>query len=118
MVNSIGGLSAAAIAIPIGWFADRYGIKRIFLIATLLMSLGALLFASAPDWMMIIPAILVAELALRMSMTVCPVVCGSCLKDEERATGMGLCDTLSITPELIAPIIGAIIMKIVGLKGF
>jgi len=114
VVNSIGGLSAAAIAIPIGWLADRYGIKRIFLVATCLMAFGALLFASAPDWMMIIPAILITNLALRMAMTVCPVVCGSCLRDKERATGMGLCDTLTAAPGLIAPIIGALIITRFG----
>lgn len=105
IVNSVGGLAGAAIAIPAGWFADRYGTKRMFLAATLLMALGALLFALAPDWMMIIPAILVSTFALRMSMTVCPVICGSCLEDRERATGMQLCDTLSAVPLSISPVI-------------
>lgn len=114
VVNSIGALSAAAIAVPMGWLADRYGVKRIFLVATMLMALGALLFASATNWMMIIQAILIGTLALGMTMTVCPIVCGSCLKDEERATGMGLCDTLTAAPRLISPIIGAIIISEFG----
>jgi MFS family permease len=114
VVNSVGGLSAAAIAVPMGLLADRHGVKRIFLVATLLLGLGALLFASAESWVMVIPAMLIATLAFGMSTNVCPVVCGSCLKDEERATGMGLCDTLTATPRLISPIIGAMIISEFG----
>jgi len=47
-------------------------------------------------------------------MTVCPMVCGSCLKSEERATGMQLCDTLSAAPRLIAPIFAAFVITAFG----
>lgn len=114
IVNSIGGFAGAAIATPTGWLADKYGIKRILLIGTPLMALGSLIFALAPNWITIVPAILIATLALRMVMTVCPMVCGSCLKSEERATGMQLCDTLSAVPRLIAPVIGSILVTEFG----
>jgi len=114
IVNSIGGLAGAAIATPTGWLADKYGIKRILLIGTPLLALGSLIFALAPDWLTIIPALLIATLALRMVMTVCPMVCGSCLKSEERATGMQLCDTLSAVPRLFAPVIGSMIVTEFG----
>jgi MFS family permease len=112
--NSIGGLSAAAIALPTGWLADRHGVRRIFLAAMALMLFGAFLFASAETWMIAIPALLIGNLGLQMEATACPTVCGSCLKDEERATGMGLCDTLAATPGLIAPLIGAIVITRFG----
>ncbi len=112
--NSIGGLSAAAIALPTGWLADRYGVRRIFLAAMALMLFGAFLFASAETWLIAIPALLIGNLGLQMESTACPTVCGSCLKDEERATGMGLCDTLAATPGLIAPLIGAIVITRFG----
>ncbi len=108
--NSIGGLSAAAIALPTGWLADRHGVRRIFLAAMALMLFGAFLFASAETWLIAIPALLIRNLGLQMESTACPTVCGSCLKDEERATGMGLCDTLAATTRLIAPLIGAIVI--------
>ena len=114
IVNSVGGLAGAAIATPIGWLADRHGIRRILLLGTPLMALGALIFALAPNWMTIIPAILITTLALRMVMTVCPMVCGRYLKSEERATGMQLCDTLSAVPRLIAPVIGSIMVTEFG----
>jgi MFS family permease len=117
VANSIGGLSAAAVALPTGWLADRYGVRKIFLAATALMLLGALIFASAKTWIIVVWALFIGNLGLQMSNTACPTVCGSCLKNEERATGMGICDTLSAAPALIAPIIGAtIIFRFGGLN--
>jgi len=110
IANGIGGVSAAVIALPIGWLADKYGVKRIFLTATGLMLVGAFLFASAETWTTVILALLMGNLGLQMESTACPIVCGSCLRGEERATGMGLCDTLTAIPGLVSPLIGAIII--------
>jgi len=49
IVNSVGGLAGAVVATPTGWLADRYGIRRILLLGTPLMALGALIFALAPN---------------------------------------------------------------------
>lgn len=117
ILNSVGGLAAASVAIPTGWLADRHGIKRILLIGTLLLALGALIFALAPSWLAIAPALLIVTLALRVVMTVCPMVCGSCLRNEERATGMQFCDTLSAVPRLFSPMIGAVLVTMFGGMG-
>ena len=106
-VNSLGGLAGAAAALPTGWSVDRYGLRKTFLFGTSLMALGALLFALATNWIVVIPAIIIATLAVNILGTACPAVCGSCLSNEERATGMQLCDTVSAAPALIAPLIGA-----------
>lgn len=110
ILNGVGGLAATTVAAPTGWLADRYGIKKILLLGTPLLALGALIFALAPNWFVIIPAMLIATLALRMVFTVCPMVCGSCLKNEERATGMQFCDTFSAVPRIVSPMIGAMIV--------
>ena len=39
-VNSVGGLASTMITLPVGWLADRYGIKRILLTALPLMAVG------------------------------------------------------------------------------
>jgi MFS family permease len=114
VANSIGGLSAVAIALPIGWLADKYGVRRIFLAATGAMLFGAFLFASAESWTIVILALLIGNLGLQMETTACPIVCGSCLKDKERATGMGLCDTLTAIPGLVSPLIGAVLITRFG----
>ncbi len=114
VVNSVRGFSAAITAMVVGWIADKRGLKIVFEIATLLMILGALFFALAQSWVMVIPALLVFSLGLSMSITACPVVCGSCLRDEERATGRGLCDTLTALPRLVAPVIAAAMITVFG----
>lgn len=110
LVNSVGGIADASISMPSGWLADRWGIRKMFLLGTPLMALGALIFALAPDWTITVPAIFVTMLSMRWVNTACPMVCGSYLKNEERATGMQLCDTLSAVPGLISPIVAAMII--------
>ncbi|RLI21795.1 hypothetical protein DRO47_03375 [Candidatus Bathyarchaeota archaeon] len=116
-LNSLGGLAGASISPVSGWFADKYGIKKGLLLGTFIMALASFIFAEAPNWIYMIPAMLFFMLATRILSTVCPMVCGSYLKNEERATGMQLCDTLSAIPGLFSPLVAAaIIAKFGGLK--
>jgi MFS family permease len=114
LLNSLGGIAGALVSIPTGRFADRHGIKKTFLLGTPLMALGALLFAFAQNWIVLIPAIIVSTLALRIVMTACPMVCGRCLANQERARGMQLCDTLSAAPRLVAPILSMFLITAFG----
>jgi len=114
LANGLGGIAGTVIAAPTGWLADRYGIRRIFLLGTPFMVLSCLLFAIAPDWTAAIPAILLTFVATQLLSTACPMVCGSYLKNEERATGKQLCDTISAIPTLAAPIIAAILIAEFG----
>lgn len=114
LLTSIAGTSGTAIALPAGWLADRHGIRRIFLLAIPVMALGALLFAVAAHWTTTLPALLLAMLGTQLLGVACPMVCGSYLKQEERATGKQLCDTLSAIPTLIAPILAAIVVAEFG----
>lgn len=78
------------------------------------MALGALLFTLAQEWIILIPAIIISTLALRIVMTACPMVCGRCLANQERARGMQLCDTLSAVPRLVAPILSMFLITAFG----
>jgi len=117
ILNSAGGLAGAAIAAPTGWLADRRGIKDVMLFGMIFMLLGTLSFVLAPDWTIVVPAMIMATLGLRVEMTACPMVCGTYLKSEERATGMQFCDTLSALPRLVSPIVGAAIIAMFGGMG-
>ncbi len=114
LVNSVGGIAGTAIAPPTGWLADRHGIRKMFLTAMPLMALGSLLFAIAFDWTLIIPAMFLTLLATQLLSTACPMVCGSYLKNKERATGKQLCDTLSAIPALAAPMLAAMLISRFG----
>lgn len=114
LVNSIGGVACAVISLPTGWLADRYGIRRMFLLGIPLVAVGSLIFFLSRDWLMIIPALFITLLSLQILMTVCPMVCGRYLKMKERATGMQLCDTISAIPMVISPVIAAFIITEFG----
>jgi len=97
-VNSVRGAASAATSLLTGLVADRYGLRAAFAAAMLFAVLGSLMLAAATSWIVAAPALLVFYLGLTMSITACPVVCGAALRDEERATGRGICDTVTALP--------------------
>jgi MFS family permease len=114
LVNSIGGIASASISMPTGWLADKYGIRKMFLLGIPLVAFGSLIFILSSNWLMTIPALFIILLSQQILMTVCPMVCGSYLKMKERATGMQLCDTISAIPGIVSPLIAAMIITEFG----
>ncbi|HEX9913557.1 MAG TPA: MFS transporter [Candidatus Bathyarchaeia archaeon] len=112
--TSVGGIASTLITLPTGWLADRYGIRRILLVALPLMALGYSVFGLAQGWQVTMVALFLTSLSWDMAMTVCPMICGNSLASVERATGMQLCDTLSALPRVIAPVIAAFIISRFG----
>lgn len=112
--TAIGGTASVGAALLAGWLSSRYHVKSIFMLGTMMLSLGTLFFATAVDWWMVIPALAVMTFAQRLTSTLCPTICGSCFRSHERATGMALCDTVSALPKLIAPVIAAYLVTVFG----
>jgi MFS family permease len=79
-----------------------------------LIAVGSLFFVAAVDWWMVVPALVVMAFALRMNATVCPTICGSCLRSHERAAGMAFCDVVSALPKLAVPVIAAFLVTVFG----
>jgi MFS family permease len=113
-VTSVGGLASTLITLPTGWLADRYGVRRILLVALPLMALGYSVFGLAQGWQVTMVALFLTSMSWDMAMTICPMICGNSLASVERATGMQLCDTLSALPRVVAPVIAAYIISRFG----
>jgi len=113
-VNSARGIASIATSLLAGLVADRYGLRAAFTAAMLFMASGSLMLAAAISWIAAAPALLVFYLGLTMSITACPVVCGAALRDEERATGRGICDTATALPRLVSPLIAAQLVALFG----
>ena len=107
LVNSVGNAASALIALPAGWLVNRFGVKRYFLLGMALLALATLTFAAAPAWQWIVGAMLLMNVALRLSGTACGVTCTASLRNHDRGTGMGLCSTLSSGLGLAAPLLAA-----------
>lgn len=113
-LNSVIGVIYTVSAIPAGVLADKHGIKKIIM-ATVLVSITAtFLFGIAFSWQTASLGLLLLGLSTTLDQTTCPMICGSLLKPQERATGMGLCDSLSFLPSLIAPFIAASVITVFG----
>jgi len=113
-VTGVGGIASTLVALPTGWLADGYGIKRMLLVAMPIMALGYLVFGLAQGWQITMLALFLTSLSWDMAMTVCPMICGNSLASAERATGMQLCDTLAAIPRIVAPVVAAFIISRFG----
>ena len=113
-LNSVSGLVNTLLSIPTGILADKFGIKRVLLLTMTIYLLSSIVFGLSFNWEIAAVGLILSAVALILDRTSCPMICGSTLATEERVTGMGICDTVSFFPQLIAPIIGAALITYFG----
>lgn len=114
IISSISGIANTILSIPTGIIVDRVGIKNVFLMIISISTLSALIFGVAHTWEIAAIGLVLSTISLTLNGTACPMICGSTLSSNERVTGMGICDTVSFFPQLIAPIIGAYLITFFG----
>lgn len=113
-VNSIGNGVAAAIAVPVGWLVDRYGFKRFYVLGVGLLAGVALTYALAPTWQVIIAAMILYQVALRLTGTGCSVISADSVGNEDRATAQNLCAAFRSVLSMVAPLIAAPLVTAFG----
>jgi len=113
-VSSLGSVASTLVTIPLGWLADRYGIKKTLISGLIVAAVGYALFGAANTWQTTALALMIATMAIQGIMTICPMICGHSLAGAERATGMQLCDTVVAFPRFIAPVVGAFLITRFG----
>jgi MFS family permease len=113
-LSSISGAINTLLSIPTGILADKVGIKRVLLLTLGVSILSTLVFGLANTWKIAAVGLILSGVSFILDRTSCPMICGSTLRSEERVTGMGICDTISFFPQLIAPIIGASLITLFG----
>jgi len=114
LIGSIGGLASMLVTIPVGFMADKHGIRRILLIFIPTMAIGYAIFGLAWTWQVTALAMFITTMSWDGSFVVCPMICGRCLSNAERTTGMQLCDTLAAIPRLVAPVAAAFLITYFG----
>ena len=95
MVNSIGMVIAAATGPLTGWYMDRLGPKKIYLAGIACMAVSYLAYGIAQNWEMAILAMIAYWLGFSTSIHSCSTICGNCLANQDRATGMMICETVA-----------------------
>jgi len=115
MVNSLGMIAAAGSSPLTGWFIDRTGPKKIYLLGIGLLLISYLTYAIAQSWLIIIIAMVAYWLGFTISIHSCATVCGNCLVNEDRATGMTICETVAAgLLGMAGPMLGAWLVTIFG----
>ncbi|MCW4051534.1 MAG: MFS transporter [Candidatus Bathyarchaeota archaeon] len=114
LINSVSGVVNTILSIPAGIIADRVGIKKVLLMTLSIYLLSAIIFGVSYTWETAAIGLTLFAVAFTLDRTVCPMICGSTLDSSERVTGMGICDTLSFSPQLVAPLIAATLMTRFG----
>jgi MFS family permease len=111
-INSISRGIAALISIPTGWLQDRYSLRKMFIIGLGISILASLFYATASSWLIIIPAIILAQVATQWGN--CVVFCDFHLHREDRSAGKALCEGIGNIPSLVAPIVATFIITFQG----
>ena len=95
IVNSIGMIIAGLCGPFTGWFIDRIGPKRIYLIGIGFLAVSYLTYGLAQSWEVTIIAMIGYWLGSSTSIHSCATICGNCLVNQDRATGMMICETVA-----------------------
>jgi len=115
IVNSIGMIAAGLCGPYTGLLIDRIGPKKIYLIGIGVISASYLCFGLAQSWETTILAMVGYWLGYSTSIHSCATICGNCLVNRDRATGMLICETVAAGVLGVAgPIVGTWLVSMFG----
>jgi MFS family permease len=115
IVNSIGMIAAGVLAPLSGWVIDRTGPKKIYLFGIGLLGVSYFTYGVAQSWLLTIMAMAAYWVGYSISIHGCATVCGNCLTNEDRATGMTICETVAAGMlGMAGPMIGAWLVTLFG----
>ncbi len=95
LVNSIGMVFAATLSMLVGWIIDRTGPKKIYLFGISMLAISYFTYALATGWRITLIAMICYWIGETISKQSCATVCGNCLPNQDRATGMTICETVA-----------------------
>ena len=115
IVNSLGMIAAGVIGPLTGWFIDKTGPKKVYLLGIGLLAISYLTYGIAQNWLITIFAMVTYWLGYSVSIHSCATVCGNCLTNPDRATGMMICETVAAgLLGMAGPMLGAWLVTIFG----
>ncbi len=115
LVNSIGMVVAGLCSPFTGWIIDRIGPRKIYLFGIAVTAAAYLCYGVAQSWELTILAMGCYWLGYTTSIHSCATICGNCLVNQDRATGMLICETVAAGMLGVAgPIIGTWLVTLFG----
>jgi MFS family permease len=115
LVNSLAMLISGLAGPIVGWLIDRHGPRPFYLAGIGLLAVSYLTYALAQSWVITIAAMTVYWLGYSISGHSCATICGNCLANQDRATGMTVCETVGGgLVGVVGPLLGALIVSSSG----
>ena len=115
LVNSLGMLVAGLAGPFTGWLIDRHGPRSFYLAGIALLAVAYLTYALAQSWPITIVAMMAYWLGYSISGHSCATICGNCLANPDRATGMTICETVAAgLLGIVGPILGMLVVASSG----
>jgi len=113
-LNSVKWGVNSVMSLPAGWLADRHGVKGFYVLGIGLMALAMAVYGLAPDWRTLLMAVTLISISMRFTGTGCSVLCADQLKNQDRATGQNLCNSIASVFLALSPMIAAVLVTRFG----
>jgi len=113
-LNGIGGIVNSIISAPTGRFIDKYGVKKVIILGLVLSAIASGIYGCAVNWWMLIPAMILAQISMRLIVPLTDIIFVGTTKRKERALAMGLSRTIWAIPTVFAPMTAAMIVSRFG----
>lgn len=113
VLNSIGSAVSSTFSLPLGWVAEKYGVKKVMLFSLVCAFISATIYALAGNWLILIPAVILAGFSVRM-MPLTDIIFITSSKPTQRATVMSFSRVIWGVLNIFAPMIAAVIVTTFG----
>lgn len=114
LISSLGSLTVGLMRIPGGYFADRFGRKRIIVVFTFVAAFSYLIYALAPDWRYIVLATIVTNMSFVYFPALNAMEADS-VPEEHRGKGFAAAQILPHITSVGAPLVTAYFIERNGL---
>jgi len=113
-LNSLSGVANSIVSVPMGRFIDKHGVKRVIVSGLLLSAIVSAMYGWAGNWLMLIPAVILAPVSFRMIFPLADIIFVDTIKPEGRGQAMGLSRSIWAIPTVLAPVTAAIVVTAFG----
>jgi MFS family permease len=113
LLSTIASSERLLFQLPGGILADRFGRRKIIVYGTALRMLPPIIYLLAKHWTHTIPALLISG-AASIYMPAFNAIIADSLPSEQRGAGYGAYRMITSTPQMVAPIVGGLVMDWVG----
>ena len=114
MISSFSAFISMLISMPVGYITDKYNLRHVLGVGMLLNIVMIGLYALAQDWRWILVAMAINPLTMALMFRSQQVIITNGLRDEDRATGMGLRMQIAMVLGLISPVLAALLVDNFG----